>query len=1248
MSIDDVSKTTYFMRNIQSIYPESFYWINSRFQDEFETWDHLPVLIDFSTNKRTYHWNSLAPFMWNWEEFDDFKNQLPKLTQSLHEWKTKHTDLWIFVLARLPDGDLTNCTRQHVNNIIESYREDQGSNRSTVAQNLDLETIQRAIVGLFIGLPIVSGKGLDEIFQAFVHKYFISTVPENDAQDGEKLYSSGNWRLSLKKSTNTITSMSSIAMKSAGVRKDTDSFALAQLEELLLDNLLIEPRENKERTYGDGIKSCEAIAMYILRGHNTSVGYGGVVAGLILPLPNRVKGKDWKDVLDEAEHKIRNLSDQTAMAAVWNAAQSVQLRPPYDLCTWFLDALIHMQDWESVLVSKHGLVLYEYKRRYSERPARWFWERHKACDESCSIPSFVQNERGVLDWRDWDSGDKQESIWSSRVTPGLSSEQINRFSGISMRMAFPEGIEHPKADLDWANLVGESFAKQLDLLSMLVQRVNSRRSALRSAVSAIMGRNMSHNIGSHVLARYSTKIKDDTSVSSDTGDADPRGDFLAYLQRRMDYLAEVATSDKAFWTQPLSLRDQLARLNFDEQLKRYGSHHGGQEASNELRPSSNGRQWIAGSPILLSFITGKESLIASVEYGTPESVDGTDSLRNTRSTSYLPNEQEDFLFSCPGGEVGVHALYVILENIIRNSARHGSASADSVVRLFVKVIDAPEDNELLRVEIIDPRTQLASNGCLLKQDGTPKHSAEEIDNEVLKLGNEISLVSDGIRQKLLRLPAEITSIFASEPFLDENNSPCTQYWGLREMQICAHYLRGIPLSDLEGLHDDPRPVIGANSHNLSDGNCCLKYVIYMQRAKLMATVVKQRLQVTQSDDQLRCKGVLLIEASPKSHDDWKAIALQTVGYSFLALEEFEVPDDGGIRALLPVRTISLSPVTVKDVIGQALSDMGIAWTEPLNRLWAEQCRDKRGNEWHGKPIWGVAVKANQALRNPDLQLKPDRNDGLFSVDIGPVDVSLNKRNRNYPLPQEDAYLNWIEQLGSTIIAAVWIDHPKEDVLDLRRNASLAQAYRVVHNQVASRRCWISVEGAFSDSPHASYLNALPDTGWELLAAAIPRVAVLDERVQSEHDKELRGIGLGRIAWPAMGVWVPGKSECDLDSPTLESCHAFLTEPADRHDQYPIDFLILHLTVLERLSKSQDNSLSETLGYLVANTQARNSDIIIVTGRGVPSVASSVEKDHLDKVRYLPISALLESLVTRPSKLALMRAIWSAGRPRPVK
>jgi hypothetical protein len=711
------------------------------------------------------------------------------------------------------------------------------------------------------------------------------------------------------------------------------------------------------------------------------------------------------------------------------------------------------------------------------------------------------------------------------------------------------------------------------------------RHAVRTAAAAIMGRNMSHNIGSHVLARYSSKIGSEKIEVRDDK-ADSRGEFLAYLQRRMDFLAEVATSDQAFWSESLWLHEQVGRLNYTRQKERF----------------------FPNDPIVLKYITGKDSLPASVEWGRPTSLlDAGGGIAATASEI-----SKDYLIACPGGEMGIHALFVILENVIRNSARHGSSTEaeNETVKIFVHAIDEG-DTEFLTIEIIDPRAPL-----------------NEIDDEEVRETRPHLKINKMLKEKLV----------------NPDGTPNPRNWGVREMQICAHYLRELSFSDLDSLPHESHPVLRAGVHSLGAGRGCLKYTLYLKRAKLTAVVMRSG--SSRDADELRRRG-LHVECLESGMDpDWKQIATRTGGYGFLLVEEgISIPGAGTSgRASLPVRTMNFSKVKIDEAIDGALRSSGTEWMERLHKEWAEICRDKRA-AWANKPLWGVVVADNLALKYGDVALPSgpaQLSEGLFAVNK--VD-DRKARSRIAPLPDDASILDWHRNLHGHAIAAAWIAHPFMQELRLG-GASLGQAALVAKNPEESRM-WISAEAALSDSPHSAYLRACTHgTGWEILAAAVPRVAVLDERVQSSLDKVVRGDLKLRHAWFCMGVWVPWKNSpsellnCDLDTPSFVDCQKFLKRPTDKDEQFPIDVLVVHLTVLERLKQERRKSLKETLAELVAGTEASEAEIVIVTGRGVPAV-------DIDNVRYLPISALLESLVMRPSKLALMRTSWSSGRTRNV-
>ena len=413
----------------------------------------------------------------------------------------------------------------------------------------------------------------------------------------------------------------------------------------------------------------------------------------------------------------------------------------------------------------------------------------------------------------------------------------------------------------------------------------------------------------------------------------------------------------------------------------------------------------------------------------------------------------------------------------------------------------------------------------------------------------------------------------------------------------------------------------------------LKYTIYLKRAQRMAVVSKPRAFRSNKQPQLERQGVKIIEIE---NQDRRAIDADVGSYEYLVVEK-TLSDESDVFGLsdgprdaatasLPVRRLKLSGDDIDELIDKA-SKGDSQWMEDLHKRWAEEIRD-RHHAWNGKHLYGLVVSGNQALKPQTAPCWP----ACIPPDGGLIPVCK-------PLPNEAE--EWLKEISSEGIAAVWVDH--------------ANKCDFCHGR-------ISIETARSGDAHAHFLShylkdTTPSNGWEILAAAVSRVAVLDERVQSASDlttSRVGGLKLSEI-WRFMGVWVPPKSNgenCDLDSPNFDKCQKFLNKPIEYCEQFPIDILVVHLTILERLNRERrtatgtNETLAATLDCLVNGTQAASAEIVIVTGRGVPAVARAAggEGTDLRRVRYLPISALLESLNGRPSKLALMQTLWSAGRP----
>jgi hypothetical protein len=195
----------------------------------------------------------------------------------------------------------------------------------------------------------------------------------------------------------------------------------------------------------------------------------------------------------------------------------------------------------------------------------------------------------------------------------------------------------------------------------LVSSFNStlQEHALRSALAAIMSRNMSHNLASHVLASLAGHSR---SASADRV-------IFRYVQQRMDYIAQIST-ELPRWTVPIWFYGDL--------LKRfYMQHH----LLNNIAKADGLTAYYWD---LHKSRGAGELLIAVAKIHRPR----RSSLRCTSDLSDATFEyvidpeatatiDHDFTLAIPGGIVGLHAFYTILENVIRNSAKHGWSAVRS-------------------------------------------------------------------------------------------------------------------------------------------------------------------------------------------------------------------------------------------------------------------------------------------------------------------------------------------------------------------------------------------------------------------------------------------------------------------------------------------------------------------------------------------------------------------------------------------
>ena len=237
-----------------------------------------------------------------------------------------------------------------------------------------------------------------------------------------------------------------------------------------------------------------------------------------------------------------------------------------------------------------------------------------------------------------------------------------------------------------------------DCYRMLSDR-KLKKEAIKSAIAALMARNMSHNLGSHPLTntknyfrkRIDEVISEDRYNCADVG-ADYRGNvhLLQYIKERMDFIATVVSSDQY----------PFGALNFKAQLfdvlteDDHGQRHKKRTQNFLLR-------YLVFSEKLTRYTSDmpenyKEVLLKVIYNGETYTGD-VDEEENENTIKLSLSNLE---LAVPGGLMGRHAFFCIIENIARNSAKHSKKVGDLVITIKMK---PNKDKTKMDISIFDNR-----------------------------------------------------------------------------------------------------------------------------------------------------------------------------------------------------------------------------------------------------------------------------------------------------------------------------------------------------------------------------------------------------------------------------------------------------------------------------------------------------------------------------------------------------------------
>lgn len=282
--------------------------------------------------------------------------------------------------------------------------------------------------------------------------------------------------------------------------------------------------------------------------------------------------------------------------------------------------------------------------------------------------------------------------------------------------------------------------------NLLIAQKQAKKDAVRASIAQVMARNMSHNLGSHVfshliktevydeltdeklkkeLTEYSSREDDKVFDHQDSQKPESPlknqqlGYFNQYLKSRMDYLSEVTFGVPTMLTSKMIYNDVFKELD-------------------RVR-------------LLLNYISG----ISKFKYEFDFQHNGN---------SIMEGNEPDFAAAFPSDVLGCQAFYNIIENIIRNTAKHAKRTNNEKVTFTINFKDI-------------------NTAGLQDIEGVNDLYCVEIDNGI----NE-DIIDELVRKQIGRI---------NESVLDEYNQLRGRSLGLLEMEASAAFLRQIDIPDIE-------------------------------------------------------------------------------------------------------------------------------------------------------------------------------------------------------------------------------------------------------------------------------------------------------------------------------------------------------------------------------------------------------------------------------------------------------------------
>ena len=447
-------------------------------------------------------------------------------------------------------------------------------------------------------------------------------------------------------------------------------------------------------------------------------------------------------------------------------------------------------------------------------------------------------------------------------------------------------VDKPEYKLWVKTLKLEAYSRTIKNLLDL-----SRYQAIRSAIGSIMSRNGSHNIGSHVLA----------ALSHNVGTMPDDRVLYQYIQHRMDYIA-TATTDRPTWSQPtMFVGTMIKHFLTQRHLLNYISRSEGLKAwefqSDRAKSERGGR-----IKLHVRKVDGKGNLIHDfIKY---------DSLTDPIDLSH------DVTLAIPGGVVGQHAFFTIIENVIRNAAKHDWSTPPKSTAILKEL--PPKSEKSPSTGDLDVYIDFEDNPEMKDVHFTIWSRLSDVFDNVRGAKSQEKSLSPREIRRILKANDDVEKlplhrhqqIELAKSFITGMGDLRRENWGLAEMKISAGYLQKAKIEDIGGISDsDARYRIivpccvddsQANDARFKLNVKHLGYKFNIPKARQILFVVSRKPRSLKLNPDietgLRKNGIYVKTKEEIASDT-------TCNYAYVVMDTF--PEDKEIRQM-PFRIIAMS------------------------------------------------------------------------------------------------------------------------------------------------------------------------------------------------------------------------------------------------------------------------------------------------------------------------------------------------------